>query len=376
MKISLIADSAVGKSGPHRHIVGVLNSLSRINEINLTLLTGEVDSEEPYFKSNNIKIITGFNPHKLSLFFKNIQLISKAAIKCDLIYVPTGLKTFLYTQLFRRRRKLVAGPNVTGIPPRIYDPHPFMVSRMCDGWIEASQSAKDTRVRGGNRPDDIIVIHHSIDLEKFNPRNRDKNVWGKYKLDPDRKKILFSARIQDSKIKGGFQLINSFLILRKKIKDADLVLAGSRSDELLKNFDDLGNIYPLGFLTGADLVKMMANCDIFVAPSIGENFPFVVLEAMASGVAVVASNVGGIKEQIINGESGILVDLRSPDYKYKEDAHIILADVLQRLLEDDEKRKNLGINARVRAEKFFGEERMGKEFAGLFKAVLEGKRQP
>jgi glycosyltransferase involved in cell wall biosynthesis len=87
----------------------------------------------------------------------------------------------------------------------------------------------------------------------------------------------------------------------------------------------------------ADVPHLLANADIFVLSSVSEQFPISILEAMRAGLPVIASNVGGVREAIIDGETGILVPSGSID---------ALREALLRLLRDAELRAQLGREAR------------------------------
>jgi glycosyltransferase involved in cell wall biosynthesis len=89
--------------------------------------------------------------------------------------------------------------------------------------------------------------------------------------------------------------------------------------------------------------------DVFVLPTIGDNFPLTILEAMAAGLPVVATKIGGIPEALKDGETGILIPPHSPN---------ALARSLQKLLQNDELREKMGRAGRVRFDEQFRAEQM------------------
>ena len=143
-------------------------------------------------------------------------------------------------------------------------------------------------------------------------------------------KVLFVGR-DDEPLKGVKQLLEAVrLVNREEISSSvDFVFVGEMSEDTVSALAGISNAHCLGFKTGMELADIYANCHIFVVPSSWESFGFSVLEAMASGLAVVASRVGGIPEQIKDADTGILVDIvRNKGSVHRDDAGLILADAI------------------------------------------------
>jgi glycosyltransferase involved in cell wall biosynthesis len=105
----------------------------------------------------------------------------------------------------------------------------------------------------------------------------------------------------------------------------------------------------------------MASFDVFVLCSLLESFPLVVLEAMLSGVPVVASDVGSVSEAVTDGESGLLVPAGDPE---------ALAAAIRRVLEEPGLAERLRDNALERARGAFTAEAMGRAYTALYARVL------
>jgi glycosyltransferase involved in cell wall biosynthesis len=124
------------------------------------------------------------------------------------------------------------------------------------------------------------------------------------------------------------------------------------------------NITFTGLMPYKQVKRFYQACDIVVLPSIvQESHPLVVLEAMAAGKAVVASQVGGIPETVLNGETGILVPPGDAD---------ALATAISRLAEDQDLRERMNRAAWERAQ-LFTWEAAAEKLERIYQALLEGK---
>jgi glycosyltransferase involved in cell wall biosynthesis len=142
--------------------------------------------------------------------------------------------------------------------------------------------------------------------------------------------------------------------------EARLRIAGDGPDRpaLEAEIDRLGltNVELLG--TRQDVPELLARSDVFVLASHSEGLPMSVLEAMAAGLPVVASAVGGVPELVVDGETGVLVP---------PGASAALASALSRLVADPGLRDRLGAAGRQRAEHEFSLERFEREHLELYR---------
>jgi glycosyltransferase involved in cell wall biosynthesis len=113
-----------------------------------------------------------------------------------------------------------------------------------------------------------------------------------------------------------------------------------------------------GFVS--DLHERIASLDVFALPSRGDNLPVAILEAMAAGVPVVGSRVGGIPELVADGESGFVVE---PDQPRE------LADALDLLAADPERRRALGREGQRRARTTFSADRVADQAIALYERL-------
>lgn len=158
--------------------------------------------------------------------------------------------------------------------------------------------------------------------------------------------ILFLGRIGTGK--GTFDLIRAFAVVSGDVK---LALGGDGDvDEASKLARQLGvseRVQLLGWVTGEDKEALLSTASIFVLPSYNEGLPISVLEAMAWGVPVITTPVGGIPEVVRQGEEGVMVQPGDIDG---------LTAALRQLLDDEPLRQRLGANGRKRIQHIFSDE--------------------
>jgi glycosyltransferase involved in cell wall biosynthesis len=118
-----------------------------------------------------------------------------------------------------------------------------------------------------------------------------------------------------------------------------------------------GRVTFVGPLLHSQLAARMREADILVQPSVLEAFGMQVVEAMASGLPVIGSAVGGIPELIVDGKTGILVDRDNP---------IVLADAIVRLLDNPALAREMGNAGRRRVEEKFSWDRITDELKSCY----------
>ena len=214
---------------------------------------------------------------------------------CPYIYKGGGKKDISY-QVFKTKQELYKLAPITFIT--------------CSQWLKerASQSALLTN-------HSVINIPNPINTGLFKPRNKQK-ARERRALPTDKKLILFgSAKITDKR-KGIDYFIESCKILAEKypevIKEWGVVVYGKESEQLkpLVPFE----VYPLNYISSEkELVDVYNAVDLFVTPSLEENLPNTIMEAMACGIPCVGFNVGGIPEMIDHLHNGYVADYKSAE---------------------------------------------------------------
>lgn len=109
-----------------------------------------------------------------------------------------------------------------------------------------------------------------------------------------------------------------------------------------------------------DVRERMADLDVFILSTFGDNLPVAILEAMAAGLPVIASRTGGIPEQVVDGETGYLVEPGDVDG---------LSAAIERLASDPARRLSFGLAARERAHRYFSSEDVARRMIELYGAL-------
>ena len=186
----------------------------------------------------------------------------------------------------------------------------------------------------------IIHIPNPINTNLFRPRNKQESRI-KSGLPTDKKLILFgSVKITDKR-KGIDYFIESCKLLVQKhpqlIEELGVVVYGKDSEQL-KPLLPL-QVYPLNYISNEkELVDVYNAVDLYVTPSLEENLPNTIMEAMACGIPCVGFNVGGIPEMIDHLHNGYVADYRSSE-DFANGIHWALSESEYKSLSEEARRK-------------------------------------
>jgi glycosyltransferase involved in cell wall biosynthesis len=213
--------------------------------------------------------------------------------------------------------------------------------------------------------DKFVVIPSGVELNKLRelPSNEKQNL--KKKLGIPENSLIIGTVGRLEPVKGHEFLIKAAGNIISKYPDAFFIFTGDgylRQDLERKasNLDLRENIIFMGWRD--DAAQIISAYDVFVLPSLNEGMGRVLVEAMALGKPIVASNIGGIPDLVIHGKNGFLV----PPKKPKE-----LAKYIQILLEDEEKREKMGLAGKEMSLNF-SVENMVEKIEKLYGELLKG----
>jgi glycosyltransferase involved in cell wall biosynthesis len=217
------------------------------------------------------------------------------------------------------------------------------------------------------KPEKLLTIHSGVDIEKFAGPGMDGAAKRKLLgLEPDAPVVGFVGWLEE--IKGPMHLLQAMKIIWAAYPAATLVYVGKGSLEtdLLAEASHLnlnGRVKFLGWRE--DVHEIMPLFDILVLPSLNEGMGRVIVEAMAAGKPVVASQVGGIPDLVSHGENGILVPPANP---------LALADAIKKLLDDPQMANLMGQIGRETCRSFSLDgmiNKIDRLYAGLLEPSLK-----
>jgi glycosyltransferase involved in cell wall biosynthesis len=211
------------------------------------------------------------------------------------------------------------------------------------GWLarpEVIYTSEADRRRDGRSPSHVVAL--GIDLDRFE--------GAQPALRSDRPLVGNVARLAPQKDH------RTLVEAARLVPEADFVVAGDGElREELERQADGSNVRFLG--ARDDVPELLASFDVFAFPSLFEGLCLAVIEAQAAGVPVVATPVGGIRETVVDGETGLLVPTRNP---------AALAAAIRRLLEDRPAAEAMAAEAKRRVRARFSIERMVEETLQLY----------
>jgi len=239
-----------------------------------------------------------------------------------------------------------------------------LASRVTDRIIALTAREKADTVETGIADEEkFIVIYSGVELEKFKELPSDEKQGLRKELGIPEHSIVVGTVGRLVTVKGPEYLLEASRFILPAYPDTFFVFTGD--GELREHLEQQardtgveGNTLFLGWRN--DAARIISIFDIFVLPSLNEGMGRVLVEAMALGKPIVASNIGGIPDLVIPGKNGFLVPPKNPEQ---------LAKYIQILLSDTERREKMGLSGEETAGNF-SHELMVKKIAELYREIM------
>ena len=294
----------------------------------------------PYMAEFSRELAAGWQVQRPDVVHSHFWMSGLAALRAAR---PLGLPvahTFHALGVVKRRHQ---GPSDTSPPARI--PVERTLALTTDRVVATTTEEALELVALGADLDRITVVPCGVDLERFHPEGPRAE-----RRRPDRRRIVVVSRLVERK--G----IGNVIAAVAELPHVELVVAGGPPAAMLEDDEEARRFQRLATSLGiADRVELrgavpreavpalLRSADVVACCPWYEPFGLVAVEAMACGVPVVASAVGGLAETVVDGISGLLVPPRQPGR---------IAEALRRLLDDEPGRRAMGAAGLRRARRF------------------------
>ena len=237
--------------------------------------------------------------------------------------------------------------------------------RLAHAVVANATVVKDQLLAQGVPGDKVIVIHNGLDLSRFHRNGNVNEALQRLNLASiSGRPIITMVANFEFRVKDHPMLLRAAQRVTAAVPEAKFVLAGEGDlrEEMQRLAAELGLKESCVFMGRcASVPDLLAASDICVLSSQAEGFSNSILEYMAAGCAVVATNVGGASEAIVEGETGYLV--QSGDDQ-------TMAERIIALLRDPEKSRRMGLNGRRLIEEKFSTENRLATTSALYKKFL------
>ncbi len=322
-------------------------------------------SNEPHFQNDD-----GLNIFRVSRkfpFLSIYSLISK--IKPDIIHVQAP-NYFGSMALIPAKLKKI--PIIATAFRAELDSVNFVINglrrltlKQYDHIVACSEFSKSLALKAGAKKEHTTVIYNSCNETLFLSTSKTAS-RKKLGLPQDKKIILFIGNL--IKIKGIFTLINALIDLRDKTDFYAIVVGRGEEEKVLRELIIKENLRDrvslMGWYPQQQLPDFYHSADIFVLPSFIEGHSVAILEAMASGLPVIATAVGGNLETIDNGVNGFLIPVGD---------HISLSNKILELLKSDALLDSISKNCKETYSKRFSKKKQIEEYLKLYETIIKSQ---
>ena len=273
--------------------------------------------------------------------------------------VPCGFLSLL----FKRKYKLpyivsLRGADVPGYSERfsclykILTPLIKIIWKKSGAVVSNSEGLRDLALKSSPRQP-IEIICNGIDVERFKPG------------DPDKKNFIITlGGTRVTARKGIGHLIEAVRMLSQKHPNVLLKIIGEGNEKInlermSRKLEIADRVEFLGRIENEEMPRYYQEASIFVLPSLNEGMSNAMLEALSSGLPIIATNTGGTKELVKDGENGFIIKMK--------DAKDI-ADKIETLIKDENLRREMGENSRKKAE-ILSWENVAKNYYKLYEGL-------
>jgi N-acetyl-alpha-D-glucosaminyl L-malate synthase BshA len=333
LRILMVSDCFPSHANPYlcTFVEDLAKRISKI--VNLYLLTLKRKGDPNEEKINNVHIFRVTHIENPLYTFLDAPIIISAIVKLvrqlsiDIIHAQFAYPSGFYATLAKKIVKkpvvitthrydvinLKEDKGIPGIP--FFRPCLIYALKNADAILAVSEAIKKETLNLGADPEKTFVVYNAVDENVFNPNIDGTQVRRELGIEQNEKIIFTLGHLIPRK--GIQYLLRAFPMVISRYEKVKLIIGGDgpEKERLIELSETLGlknKVIFMGRIPKDRLPLFYATSNLFVLPSLHEGHCVALLEAMASGLPIVATKVGGNKESVIDGYNGFLVPPKNP----------------------------------------------------------------
>lgn len=246
-------------------------------------------------------------------------------------------------------------------PVKMVWPNTGAYNRWVNVVVAISEAVKDVLIESGVDPARIRVINSGAEIDRFADAKPDPELRSSLGVADGAFAVCTAATLAERK--GVKYLIQAASMLGKEGKRVHLIIAGEGEQRAeLEQLADKLNVAASFVGFRKDMPNVLATVNAFAMPALAEGLGIAVIEAMAAGRPVIASAVGGLRESVIDGETGFLIAPRDPR---------ALADAIGKLIDNPGLASSFGAAGQARAREHFSLANMAARNEALYYELID-----
>jgi glycosyltransferase involved in cell wall biosynthesis len=357
--------------GPGKTIIETFNAIdSRRFNLHLGVFaTRQETNDTPFIKAARdagmpVHMLRGYNQYDPTLVWRIVSLIKR--LNVDIVHAHE-VKSDVLSWLAARLRHVPIMTTLHGWignapKQRLLNSLDRRVVRGFERVVVVSQQMWDQVAGDGYRPGQLCLLHNAIVIDKYRRTGQAGLLAAGFGLPLERPVLSCIGRL--SAEKGQADLIEALALVRKRGAQATLLLAGDGAARraLEAQVRALNLEQSVRFLGYVDRPQdVLEASDLSVLPSHTEGLPNAALEAMAMEVPLLATRVGGTPEVVVDGETGVLVEPKSP---------VQLAEGILDFIADSGRWRRMADRARERVERQFNFDVRTRSLEQIYEAMV------
>lgn len=358
--------------GAKTHVLSLLSELQKKIDVKIICFMKEDFYYEAKERGINIEVFEQKKRYDLSVVKRLLSEIKKG--KYDIVHCHGARANFM-AFLLKLFYKI---PSVTTVhsdykldfqdnryKDLVYTKINTLALKFIDYYIGVSDSFRKMLIDRGFDSDKIFTVYNGIEMNLMKELTNPVEFFKRYNITSDKDTILIGTLARLHPVKGVDVLIRGAKKVLDQRQNVKFLIGGDGTEapmlkELAKELGIEKNVYFLGFVNEPS--SFFNAIDVNTVTSHSESFPYVIMEGGAFRKTIVASNVGGIGDIVIEGKTGFL---------FEDGDHEKLAAQLIKLIDDADLRRKLGENLYNSVKKNYSAESMANKHISIYKQILD-----